>query len=1509
MFNSGVRAMFAKLFYLLLLAGMISCTPADAPQEDPNITNNDLIAEGKILLPIQSIQLVYPIKSPGYTPNPVIRINGVRPSSLVKVYPTASCNREIAIAQSMDSFVDITMPTLTKGRYTFYAKQYNQYTESPCSSFGLQYEFINSIPVPSNVELVSPASSPSFDTNPIFRVSGVKTTSTVTLFSDEECSIALGYAFSTGSNIDIQINNLSPGIYKVYANQLDSGGNLSECSEAYADYELQTNLDAPTSITLKNPLNSPSSDKTPEFTISPVIAGNTVEIFRDPSCQIKLGGAVAATTSVDVTTDFELQEGVYQVFARQKSVSETSTCSSTYFTYIVNTSTSDISNVQLLSPVSTPNQDSTPKLRIFGTEPGASITVYINNTCTVSRGSVTGGVSGYTDITLTPLSQGPHLIYVKQTSFSGGNTTSCEGPFLTYTVDTIVNAPSGIVLKNPLFSPSSDATPEVTVQGVENGAVVSVYKNNTCSQKVGQKISTGTSVDIVVDELSLGSHTLYAKQIDAAGNVSSCSLASVAYQVLGSSVQEPSSITLNSPSLNPNSVTDIIVGIAGVSNGATAYLYFDSVCSTPNLIGSALVSGNSTVIPVNGLQEGVHTFYAKQIDASGNISNCSNASMTYEVDLSSPAPTSISLVQPAQNISSDSTPTINVSGLEPGGTVKVYKDNLCVNQIASTQASGTSANVNLNLSSAGNYNFYAKQVDSLGNTSPCSVAFLSYTLVLGNNIPSGIVMVDPVGTTGNDPTPTVKVEGVNNGSDVYVYKDVACVELVGQAQANGSSVNITLNDLGSDGVYSLYARQRVFGELTACTDTPLNYTLDTSASAPTGISLVNPASSPGADDTPTLKVSGVENGATVKIFSNSSCSVEMGTATASGSDVNITTKNSLADGTYTFYARQIDAVGNISACSTANVTYVLSTGASKASSLSLFDPATSPGSDTTPTITVSGIENGATVTIYTSSTCVGTSLVGTAVSSGTSVNVVVSSPLSIGTYTFYAKQQDIDNNVSACSDASVTYQVSVGVSDPLYDDQWHLDNTGQMGGTVGEDLNIDNVWSTNKGTGIHTRIVDDGLEIAHPDLTDNIKSGASVNVLGGGDPTPVNGGDAHGTACGGIVSARDNSIGVRGVAPRGLLSGYNYLQSGTLTHEVGAMQTSISTVDVSSNSWGPVDGVGQLVPPPSQWESAVETGLSTGRGGKGTVYVWAAGNGAQGGDNSNHDGYANFYGVMAICGINKTTGKYVSYSEPGANLWVCAPTDDIATTDLAGSSRGYNVTGSPSEFSNRDYTKVFNGTSASAPMVSGAAALILKANPNLSWRDVKLIIAQSARKNYPSSGGANEDTWVTNGAGFNINHDYGFGAIDVKAAVNLAATWTNVGTLQTDTETRSVNQALGNGTGQSSTSVTVSSSPVTKIEFIEVTVNATHPNWGDLEIILERDGGSFISYLTKQHDCFDPQFQTLDKCTVSGGTFRFGVSRHLGESANGTWFLKVSDKKTGADSGTLNSWTIKFYGE
>lgn len=491
-------------------------------------------------------------------------------------------------------------------------------------------------------------------------------------------------------------------------------------------------------------------------------------------------------------------------------------------------------------------------------------------------------------------------------------------------------------------------------------------------------------------------------------------------------------------------------------------------------------------------------------------------------------------------------------------------------------------------------------------------------------------------------------------------------------------------------------------------------------------------------------------------------------------------------------------------------------------------------------------------------------------------------------------------------------------NDAYFANQWHLLNTGQNGGLAGNDINVAPWWNfaagTHQGAGVNIGVVDDGLQWQHPDLTANYKASLSYDFnYSDADPTPDLADDMHGTSVAGVAAGvGNNGIGMTGVAPKAGLAGIRLisaaasdaLEAQALTYHFNGASAA-DTVHIYSNSWGPSDDGATLEAPGAAVKAAFANATTNGRGGKGSIYVWAAGNGGENeADNSNFDGYANSRYVIAVA-ASTNTGTRSYYSERGSNVFVNAPSSGTAassgiyTTDRTGTA-GYNTTGTADgdPFADTNYTSTFGGTSSAAPVVSGVVALMLEANPNLGWRDVKHILARTSTKIDPANG-----SWKTNAAGFSHSEIYGFGRVNAAAAATMAATWTNVGPelKATANSTRTTALAIPDGTGTTgaapgasvSDSILVTAQLV--LETIEVTVNATHTYRGDLGITLTSPSGVVSALATPRDDSGDNYSWT------------FTTVRDWGELAAGLWTLSLRDYY-GSDTGRLNSWSMAMYG-
>jgi len=552
-------------------------------------------------------------------------------------------------------------------------------------------------------------------------------------------------------------------------------------------------------------------------------------------------------------------------------------------------------------------------------------------------------------------------------------------------------------------------------------------------------------------------------------------------------------------------------------------------------------------------------------------------------------------------------------------------------------------------------------------------------------------------------------------------------------------------------------------------------------------------------------------------------------------------------------------------------------------------------------------------------------------------------------------------NVSVVCVDNPTFTIG-SLGDPLAIEQWHLKNTGQnafadVGGVAGMDINVEPVFSTLGITGasVTVAVVDTGLEIAHEDLAANVVPNGSWNFNDNTtDPTNTIDTDGdHGTSVSGLIAMARNTVGGIGVAPRARLKGFNFLSMTIQTEAAFLDSLGGSTSNPnSSNAFIFNQSFGVSLtddePIPAAEEAQYLAGVTNLRGGKGALYVKAAGNGFDGPcgntgvscENANFDP-SNALPYQVVAGAMNADGIKASYSTAGSAIWVSAPGGEfgrnaatgggagtvrvepaMVTTDQSTCAIGYstNTTQNGSLFDNGgapntscNYTNGMNGTSSATPVTAGTIALILEANPTLTWRDVKHILASTARQidagraavTFALTGGpfVAEPAWTTNAAGFKFHNWYGFGLVDASAAVNMARTY-DPATLGTFTNTGFISSGTisvaipDNSLAGASSSVNVPADPVHVIEAVQIRVSLTHTFTGDLAIELTSPSGT-RSVLKNGRDQFG-QSMDLSNMVLASNAF-------YGENPLGPWTIKIVDTAS-QDTGTLTNWAIRVYG-
>ena len=487
-----------------------------------------------------------------------------------------------------------------------------------------------------------------------------------------------------------------------------------------------------------------------------------------------------------------------------------------------------------------------------------------------------------------------------------------------------------------------------------------------------------------------------------------------------------------------------------------------------------------------------------------------------------------------------------------------------------------------------------------------------------------------------------------------------------------------------------------------------------------------------------------------------------------------------------------------------------------------------------------------------------------------------------GAYTIIEQRNNDGASVTAAMKARVTFKLASDPTDDLYAKQWYL-----------SEINVQKAWEDYTGQGIKIGVFEKGdFNINHQELNDNTLQSYKDDVAF----REVDQFAQHKTTVAGVIAAEKNGTGIVGVAYNSKLDGYSWDRD-----ETGL--ANLKSVDIANNSWSAVgqfaDNFSDANNPYVSAESMLEDAAKLGRAGLGTISVFAGGNSRAEGDNVNYHNFQNSRFVITTGSINQPgdlatlTEASTPFSNPGDAILVSAPGSNINSTgNLLTNENGSQFLG---EFSSSQ------GTSFSAPIVSGVVALMLQANPNLGYRDVQKILALSARQfNDPNT------TWQENGAenwnggAMHFSHDYGFGIVDADAAVRLAETWDKQSTYYNEkflsAENKEAilipdNQTVGK-------QFAITSSGMHNIETVEVEVNLSHLSLSDLTIKLVSPSGTESILLDKPTNS-----------VYSGGlVFNFSSRAFLGENVDGDWKLLITDSKTG-DVGYLNSWKLKFYGE
>ncbi|CAH2087558.1 unnamed protein product [Euphydryas editha] len=472
--------------------------------------------------------------------------------------------------------------------------------------------------------------------------------------------------------------------------------------------------------------------------------------------------------------------------------------------------------------------------------------------------------------------------------------------------------------------------------------------------------------------------------------------------------------------------------------------------------------------------------------------------------------------------------------------------------------------------------------------------------------------------------------------------------------------------------------------------------------------------------------------------------------------------------------------------------------------------------------------------------------------------------------------------------------------DPLFKEQWYLNG----GAKDGLDMNVALAWQKGyTGKGVVVSILDDGIQTNHPDLAQNYDPLASYDINGNDDdPMPQDNGDnKHGTRCAGEVAAvaYNQYCGV-GIAYNASVGGVRMLD-GVVNDAVEARALGLNPdhIDIYSASWGPeddgktVDGPGPLA------RRAFIYGVTSGRRGKGSIFVWASGNGGRHTDSCNCDGYTNSIFTLSIS--SATQGGYKPWyleecsSTLASTYSSGTPGHDksVATVDMDGRLRADHIC-----------TVEHTGTSASAPLAAGICALALEANPDLTWRDMQYLVVLTSRP-HPLE---KETGWIVNGVKRKVSHKFGYGLMDATEMVNLAEQWISVPPQhicksQEINEDKPIESSYGYALSVHMDVIGCSGTvnEVRFLEHVQCKISLRFFPRGNLRILLTSPMGTTSTLLFERpRDVISSNFDDWPFLSV----------HFWGERAEGRWTLQIvnAGNRHVNQPGILKKWQLIFYG-
>lgn len=975
-----------------------------------------------------SVSLSSPSSPSNSSTTPDIKGTAGADVSSVRLYSDAGCSTLIGsglVSDFMGTGIEISVSANTTT--AIYAKSLNsEGVAFECTAMGFSYTHDSNAPAGPSFTSTTPATPTNSTTTVAVKGTIPGDASSVILYSDSGCTAQMntgsGATFSgAGVSVTMTANNTTT----VYAKSVDAAGNASACTHM-VNFVHDNTGPADPAYTSTNP-SSPSNSSTSPLVIGTTSADTvTVSLFSNAGCTTQIGtGTKADFTGSGITATVSANAST-SIYARAyDSLSNGSNCVMlTTYTHD-NTAPAGPTFVST-SPASPSASDTSPEVIGSATADTVTVTLYSDAACSSQIGTGSKATFEGAGITASASANASTTIYAIAED-SLGNASACTN-MTTYLHDNTAPADPTFSSTNPGSPNNTSTTPAVIGGASADTATVKIYSDAACSTEIGsgtraQFVGAGISSTVS----SNATTSLYGKAFDALNNASSC-VSFASYTHDSNAPANPAFVSTNASSPSNADTSPEVIGTAP-ADAVTVALFSDAACS------ASLASGTKAQFEGAGLSISVTAntstaIYGIAYDAAGNPSSCTSLT-TYVHDNVAPADPTFSSTNPSSPNNTSTTPAVIGASDAGTSTITLYSDASCTTSIgsgskASFEGAGITATAGSNTTTA----IYAKATDAAGNNSGCA-SMLSY--VHDTSGPADPVFVSTSPSSPNNSSTTPAVIGTSSADTVTVrvYSDAACsTEIGSDTKANFEGAGATAT-VGANATTSIYGKAfDTVGNGSACVSFT-SYTHDNTAPTNPTFSSTSPASPSKTDSAPEVIGSSSADTVTVKIYSDASCSTEVGSGTKAAFEGAGITATVGTNASTTLYAKSFDSLSNGSSCTSMSTYIHDSTAPTNIATLTL-SPSVSNSTTQSPSASwsassdaLSGL-NGYEYSIGTSSG--GTQVVSWTANATTS-KTVTGLTLSQTTYYFNVRALDAAGNTSAVKTTSWTVDTTAPTPD------------------------------------------------------------------------------------------------------------------------------------------------------------------------------------------------------------------------------------------------------------------------------------------------------------------------------------------------------------------------------------------------------------------------------------------------------------------------------------------------